>query len=256
MRFLGMPSGPFQLSSASCDATTQARKKSTKINFLGPETARWGGVLPREGVVVENFVLSLETLSSLGFEERNLGCPGNFAGMSRTECTKIARFSAAAAAISTAPQRIARFFGAPRCAISSAKKIASEPRFLLRRKWVKMVLAAEFPAIRLSAVKITSERRCAILVHSGPGPLGVFKKFVQKKFVLIFRTLTTGCMQERRLARQATVPTTLQAEFLINPFMRSGDVSMQSICPGCTPVDVFAALRRQKDSSRSCVRIP
>ena len=27
---------------------------------------------------------SLETLSSLGFEERSLGCPGNFAGMSRT----------------------------------------------------------------------------------------------------------------------------------------------------------------------------
>ena len=27
---------------------------------------------------------ALETLSSLGFEERNPGCPGNFAGMSRT----------------------------------------------------------------------------------------------------------------------------------------------------------------------------
>ena len=62
----------------------QARKKSTKINFLGPETARWGGGLPREGVVAKNFVLSLESLSSLGFEERNPGCPGNFAGMSRT----------------------------------------------------------------------------------------------------------------------------------------------------------------------------
>ena len=62
----------------------QARKKSTKIKFLGPETARWGGGLPREGVVAENFVPTLETLSSLGFEERNPGCPGNFAGMSRT----------------------------------------------------------------------------------------------------------------------------------------------------------------------------
>ena len=62
----------------------QARKKSTKINFLGPETARWGGGLPREGVVAEKFAPSLESLSSLGFEERNLGCPGNFAGMSRT----------------------------------------------------------------------------------------------------------------------------------------------------------------------------
>ena len=62
----------------------QARKKSTKINFLGPETTRWGGGLPLEGVVAENFVPALESLSSLGFEERNLGCPGNFAGMSRT----------------------------------------------------------------------------------------------------------------------------------------------------------------------------
>ena len=62
----------------------QARKKSTKIKFLGPETARWGGGLPCEGVVAENFVPALETLSSLGFEERNPGCPGNFAGMSRT----------------------------------------------------------------------------------------------------------------------------------------------------------------------------
>ena len=29
-------------------------------------------------------VPSLESLSFLGFEERNLGCPGNFAGMSQT----------------------------------------------------------------------------------------------------------------------------------------------------------------------------
>ena len=62
----------------------QARKKSTKIKFLGPETARWSGGLPLEVVVAENFVPALQTLSSLGFEERNPGCPGNFAGMSRT----------------------------------------------------------------------------------------------------------------------------------------------------------------------------
>ena len=54
--------------------------------------------------------------------------------VSGSECTKIARFSAAAAAIFTAPKKIARSFEAPRCAISSAKKIASEPRFLLRIK--------------------------------------------------------------------------------------------------------------------------
>ena len=45
-------------------------KKSTKINSLIQETARWGGGLPREGVVVEKFVLALESLCSLGFEER------------------------------------------------------------------------------------------------------------------------------------------------------------------------------------------
>ena len=51
---------------------------------MGPETAGWGGGLPREGVVAKKFVLSLESLSSFGFEERNLECRGNFAGMSRT----------------------------------------------------------------------------------------------------------------------------------------------------------------------------
>ena len=58
----------------------QARKKSTEINFLGPETTRWGGGLPREGVVAEEFVPSLESLSSLGFEETNLGASLNFRG--------------------------------------------------------------------------------------------------------------------------------------------------------------------------------
>ena len=48
------------------------------------------------------------------------------------ECTKIARFSAVAAAIFTAPGKIARFVEAPSCAISSVKKITSEPRFFLR----------------------------------------------------------------------------------------------------------------------------
>ena len=101
-------------------------------------------------------------------------CPGGgsprpgLCAVCGTECTKIARFSAVAAAIFTAPGKIARLLEAPRCAISSAKKIASEPRFFLRWKRVKMILAAEFPAIPLSAVKIASEQRRAILVHSVP----------------------------------------------------------------------------------------
>ena len=39
-----------------------------------------GGGLPREGVVVEKFVPSLESLSSFRIEGRNLGCPENWAG--------------------------------------------------------------------------------------------------------------------------------------------------------------------------------
>ena len=63
-------------------APFQARQRITKINFLDLEAAWWGGGLPREGAVAEKFVLSLESLPSLGFEERIY--PGNFAGMSRT----------------------------------------------------------------------------------------------------------------------------------------------------------------------------
>ena len=65
------------------------------------------------------------------------------------------------------PCRIARFFKAPTCAISSAKKIASERRFSLRLKGTNLIPTAEFPAIPESAAKIASEPRCAILVHSG-----------------------------------------------------------------------------------------
>ena len=74
--------GPF-LGAWCRTAPYQARNKSTKINFLGPETARWGGGFPREGVVAEKFVPSLESLSSLG-SKRGIwdvpgilpGCPG------------------------------------------------------------------------------------------------------------------------------------------------------------------------------------
>ena len=53
-----------------------------------------GGGLPRQGVVAEKFVPSLESLSSLGFEERNLGCPGNFAGVQKVCAKKVrAHFS-------------------------------------------------------------------------------------------------------------------------------------------------------------------
>ena len=84
------------------------------------------------------------------------------------ECTKIARFSAVAAAIFTAPPQNRAIFKAPRGAICSAKKIASERRFSLWLKGINLIPTAEFPAIPESAAKIASERRCAILVHSVP----------------------------------------------------------------------------------------
>merc|ERR1712039_395113 len=49
--------------------------------------------------------------------------------------------------------------------------------------------------------------------------------------------------QEKRLQRKFTVPSTLQNEWVINPFMRSGNDSMRSVCPGCSPVEVFTRLR-------------
>jgi len=53
--------------------------------------------------------------------------------------------------------------------------------------------------------------------------------------------------KDRKVERKFTVPSTLQNEWLINPFMRAGSEEMKSICPGCSPVEVFARLRRQKD---------
>ena len=64
------------------------------------------------------------------------------------------------------PPQNRAIFKAPRCAISSAKKVASERRFSLRFKGTNLIPTAEFPAIPESAAKIASERRCAILVHS------------------------------------------------------------------------------------------
>ena len=42
------------------------------------------GVFHAKGWWLKSSLPSLESLSSLGFEERNLGCSGNFARMSRT----------------------------------------------------------------------------------------------------------------------------------------------------------------------------
>ena len=73
-----------------------------------------------------------------------------------SECTKIAQFSAVAAAIFTAPEK-SRDFLRPQ-----------DARFPLRRRslasrdfsQVNMILAAESPAIASSVVEIASEQRC------------------------------------------------------------------------------------------------
>ena len=60
-------------------------KRAQRLSFWVRRPPGGVGAPPREGVVAEKFVLSLESLSSLVFEERNLGYPENFAGMSRTK---------------------------------------------------------------------------------------------------------------------------------------------------------------------------
>lgn len=53
--------------------------------------------------------------------------------------------------------------------------------------------------------------------------------------------------KDQKVERKYTVPSTMRNEWLINPFLRSGDPAMSSICPGCNPAEVFTRLRRQKD---------
>lgn len=54
--------------------------------------------------------------------------------------------------------------------------------------------------------------------------------------------------KQQKLSRAFSVPSTMGNEWLINPFLRASDPKMSSVCPGCSPVEVFAKLRRQKDS--------
>ena len=50
-----------------CPTFCRQEKRAQKLT-LGPEIAGWGGGLPREGVVVEEFVPSLESLFYLDIE--------------------------------------------------------------------------------------------------------------------------------------------------------------------------------------------
>ena len=60
------------------------KKKSTKINFLGPETARWGGGLHAKGWWPKSSCSPSKVCLPWVSKRGIWGCPGNFAGMSRT----------------------------------------------------------------------------------------------------------------------------------------------------------------------------
>ena len=59
-------------------------KRAQRLTFWVRRPPGGVGVSHAKGWWPKKFVPSLKSLSSLGFEERNLGCPGNFGGMSRT----------------------------------------------------------------------------------------------------------------------------------------------------------------------------
>ena len=61
----------------------RAKKLCTHLSGKKEEAQQWGPST-RKGGAVEKFVPSLESLFSFGFEAGELGCPRDFAGMSRT----------------------------------------------------------------------------------------------------------------------------------------------------------------------------
>ena len=62
----------------------QARTKSTKINFLGLETAGWGGGLPHKGVVVETVRALTGKFVFLGFGRKEIGMSREFVPIFRS----------------------------------------------------------------------------------------------------------------------------------------------------------------------------
>ena len=76
---IGPPPLPYSLS-----PTLRQEKRAQRSTFWVQRPPDGGGGLPHKGAALEKFEASLESLSSLGFEGRNLVCPRNVAGMSRT----------------------------------------------------------------------------------------------------------------------------------------------------------------------------
>ena len=63
----------------------RGENQATKVNFLGPETTRWGGGLPREGVVSKKVRAHPRKLVFLGFPRGITGCPRNLLGCPRPQ---------------------------------------------------------------------------------------------------------------------------------------------------------------------------
>ncbi len=53
-----------------------------------------------------------------------------------------------------------------------------------------------------------------------------------------------------RARGEATVPSTIGEELATNPFLRCGEPAVAERFPGATAVEVFAAVRRAKDTFR------
>ena len=64
--------------------SVRQEKRAQRLTFRVRRPPGGVGVFHAKGWWPKSSCPPSKSLSSLGFEERNLGCPGNFAGMSRT----------------------------------------------------------------------------------------------------------------------------------------------------------------------------
>ena len=147
-----------------------------------------------------------------------------------SECTKIARFSAAAAAIFTAPQKNRDFLRPQDARFPLRRKSLANRDFFCEEHGLKIVLAAEFLAIPSSAVKIASERRCAILVHSvSNSPPGTGEKNGHRTLRNGFEVNGVALLTEQSSDVNRKVATYGHCWFL----MGCGEKMQGRVCPNC-----------------------
>ena len=166
-------------------------KRAQRLTFWVRRPPGGAGSLPREGVVAEKVVPSLESLSSLGFEERNLGCPGNFTGMSRTPAQRALRDRLMSRGKNCLPtvsrQFLTRNYPRPNCLLKCLPNCLSPTRegFLSSFKIN--------PAVRVIARQVRDKNCLAAIfaprhqsVSSGPLGGGVQKSLCKKSSCAIF----------------------------------------------------------------------